>query len=54
MQLLTDLSLQTTYKIENRDVKEADAGEWKAVVKNRIGEKTLPCNLTVIRKILKL
>ncbi|XP_052566288.1 obscurin isoform X5 [Culex pipiens pallens] len=38
----------TTYKIENRDVKEADAGEWKAVVKNRIGEKTLPCNLTVI------
>ncbi|XP_053686874.1 obscurin [Sabethes cyaneus] len=38
----------TTYKIENRDVKEADAGEWKAVVKNRIGEKTLPCHLTVI------
>ncbi|XP_055536216.1 obscurin isoform X3 [Wyeomyia smithii] len=38
----------TTYKIENRDVKEADAGEWKAVVKNRIGEKILPCQLTVI------
>lgn len=42
--------LQTLYKIENLDVKEADAGEWKAVVKNRIGEKSLPCNLTVIRK----
>uniref|UniRef100_A0AAG5DF48 Muscle M-line assembly protein unc-89 n=1 Tax=Anopheles atroparvus TaxID=41427 RepID=A0AAG5DF48_ANOAO len=38
----------TTYKIENRDVKEADAGEWKAVVKNRIGEKSLPAKLTVI------
>ncbi|EAT34172.1 AAEL013559-PA [Aedes aegypti] len=38
----------TLYKIENLDVKEADAGEWKAVVKNRIGEKALPCNLTVI------
>nr|XP_029726473.1 obscurin isoform X3 [Aedes albopictus] len=38
----------TLYKIENLDVKEADAGEWKAVVKNRIGEKSLPCNLTVI------
>ncbi|XP_065086396.1 obscurin isoform X3 [Ochlerotatus camptorhynchus] len=38
----------TLYKIENLDVKEADAGEWKAVVKNRIGEKTLPCHLTVI------
>uniref|UniRef100_A0A182Y0V6 DH domain-containing protein n=1 Tax=Anopheles stephensi TaxID=30069 RepID=A0A182Y0V6_ANOST len=38
----------TSYKIENRDVKEADAGEWKAVVKNRIGEKSLPAKLTVI------
>ncbi|XP_062553317.1 obscurin isoform X3 [Armigeres subalbatus] len=38
----------TLYKIEILDVKEADAGEWKAVVKNRIGEKPLPCNLTVI------
>lgn len=38
----------TLYKIENLDVKEADAGEWKAVVRNRIGEKSLPCNLTVI------
>lgn len=38
------------YKLDIVDVKMADQGEYKAVVKNRIGERVLTANLEVIRK----
>lgn len=38
------------YKMDIIDVKLQDAGEWRAVVRNRLAEKVLTANLDVIRK----
>lgn len=38
------------YTIEICDVKREDAGEWQAVVKNRLAEKPISALLDVIRK----
>lgn len=39
------------YKMDIIDVKLQDAGEWRAVVRNRLAEKVLTANLDVIRKL---
>ena len=41
---------EKTYKIVIMDLKESDAGDWKCVVKNRIGERVLENKLDIIRK----
>lgn len=40
------------YKMDIVEVQLKDAGEWRAVIRNRLAEKTLMSNLDVIRKIL--
>lgn len=42
------------YTLENKDVKREDAGEWQAVVKNRLAEKSISALLDVIRKTCHL
>uniref|UniRef100_A0A336L6B8 CSON000837 protein n=1 Tax=Culicoides sonorensis TaxID=179676 RepID=A0A336L6B8_CULSO len=41
---------ENNYKMDIVDVKLQDAGEWRAVVRNRLSEKVLTANLEVIRK----
>jgi Immunoglobulin I-set domain len=41
------------YRLDIVDVKMCDAGEWKGVIKNCVGEKALSANLEVIRKCSK-
>lgn len=43
-------NVEDKYTLENTNVLTSDAGEWTAVVKNRLAEKSISCLLDVIRK----